>query len=154
MSCSLAHVLCSMSWCRNDDDWARVWHVERHRRCYHELLSHMNWVCEKDIYKMRRRKRDAPSLEKDAGNRSRVIPLCVSLFPIFSLRGNNKQKNYACHATRGSRRKEKGCAMVRKQPFALTHKLPLTTTIPSVSVRAPSSHVLCQVGVKTALVAR
>lgn len=51
---------------RNDDDWARVWHVERHRRCYHELLSHMNWVCEKDIYKMRRRKRDAPSLEKDA----------------------------------------------------------------------------------------
>ncbi|KAH8031736.1 hypothetical protein MRX96_027863 [Rhipicephalus microplus] len=50
---------------RNDDDWARVWHVERHRRCYHELLSHMSWVCEKDIYKMRRRKRDAP-LDKDA----------------------------------------------------------------------------------------
>lgn len=36
---------------RDEDDWRRVWHGERHRRCFSDLLSHMDWVCEKDIYK-------------------------------------------------------------------------------------------------------
>ncbi|GIY99478.1 hypothetical protein CEXT_274301 [Caerostris extrusa] len=33
---------------RSDDDWRTVWHTERHRRCYHDLLVHMDWgVAEK-----------------------------------------------------------------------------------------------------------
>ncbi|KAJ6225226.1 hypothetical protein RDWZM_003771 [Blomia tropicalis] len=46
---------------RTDDDWRLLWHKEKHRRCQHQLLSHMELVCEKDIYKLarrRRRKRD------------------------------------------------------------------------------------------------
>nr|QDB63967.1 insulin-like peptide 5 [Ixodes scapularis] len=49
---------------RNDEDWARVWHVERHRRCYHQLVSHMNLVCREDIYKLSRRRRDVAA-DKD-----------------------------------------------------------------------------------------
>ncbi|XP_035222632.1 probable insulin-like peptide 7 isoform X2 [Stegodyphus dumicola] len=42
---------------RSDEDWRSVWHTERHRRCYHDLLVHMDWVCQKDIYAVRRKKR-------------------------------------------------------------------------------------------------
>jgi len=41
---------------RNDDDWKQLWHKEKHRRCYQELLVHMEWVCDKDIYKVRRKR--------------------------------------------------------------------------------------------------
>lgn len=46
---------------RTDSDWRELWHKEKHKRCQHQLLSHMELVCEKDIYKLarrRRRKRD------------------------------------------------------------------------------------------------
>ncbi|GBM28264.1 putative insulin-like peptide 7 [Araneus ventricosus] len=42
---------------RSDDDWRTVWHTERHRRCYHDLLIHMDWVCQKDIYAVKRKKK-------------------------------------------------------------------------------------------------
>lgn len=50
---------------RTESDWRDLWHEERHRRCQHQLLSHMELVCEKDIYKLarRRRKRDLPAAE-------------------------------------------------------------------------------------------
>jgi hypothetical protein len=41
---------------RNKDDWKQLWHKEKHRRCYQELLVHMEWVCDKDIYKLRRKR--------------------------------------------------------------------------------------------------
>ncbi|GFV57793.1 hypothetical protein TNCV_3071721 [Trichonephila clavipes] len=44
---------------RSDDDWRTVWHTERHRRCYHDLLVHMDWVCQKDIYAVKRKKKIA-----------------------------------------------------------------------------------------------
>ena len=50
---------------RADDDWRVVWHKEKHRRCQHQLLTHMELVCEKDIYKTaRRRKRSAEYYDK------------------------------------------------------------------------------------------
>ncbi|XP_015785150.1 probable insulin-like peptide 7 [Tetranychus urticae] len=39
---------------RSDDEWRALWHTERHRRCYQELESHMKWVCNKDIYKVKK----------------------------------------------------------------------------------------------------
>ncbi|XP_064487953.1 probable insulin-like peptide 7 [Ornithodoros turicata] len=44
---------------RSPDEWVRLWHRERHRRCYQELHPHMDWVCDKDIYKLRKRRRIA-----------------------------------------------------------------------------------------------
>ncbi len=41
---------------RNDDDWKQLWHKEKHRRCYQQLILHMEWVCDKDIYKVRRKR--------------------------------------------------------------------------------------------------
>jgi len=41
---------------RNDDDWRQLWHTEKHRRCYQDLLVHMEWVCDKDIYKLRNKR--------------------------------------------------------------------------------------------------
>ena len=50
---------------RTDDDWRGLWHKERHRRCQHQLLSHMELVCEKDIYKLARRKRRRRRRKRD-----------------------------------------------------------------------------------------
>src|SRR5688572_14337546 len=41
---------------RNDDEWRQLWHVEKHRRCYQDLENHMKWVCEKDIYKINKKR--------------------------------------------------------------------------------------------------
>lgn len=38
---------------RTDDDWRQLWHTEKHKRCYQDLVDHMEWVCDKDIYKLR-----------------------------------------------------------------------------------------------------
>ena len=38
---------------RSDDDWRQLWHSEKHKRCYQDLVNHMEWVCDKDIYKIR-----------------------------------------------------------------------------------------------------
>ncbi|XP_053209902.1 probable insulin-like peptide 7 [Panonychus citri] len=46
---------------RSDDDWRALWHTERHRRCYQELESHMRWVCNKDIYKVKKSDSEAES---------------------------------------------------------------------------------------------
>lgn len=42
---------------RSEDDWRQLWHREKHRRCQQELLVHMELVCQKDIYKIERRKK-------------------------------------------------------------------------------------------------
>jgi len=56
---------------RTDDDWRKLWHKEYHRRCQHQLLSHMDLVCEKDIYKLVRKKREIiPESELEAENQS------------------------------------------------------------------------------------
>lgn len=49
---------------RTEDDWRNLWHQEKHRRCQQQLVAHMELVCEKDIYKLTRRKRSL--LEDDA----------------------------------------------------------------------------------------
>lgn len=36
-------------------DWARIWHQESHSRCREKLVRHLDWACEKDIYKLTRR---------------------------------------------------------------------------------------------------
>lgn len=41
---------------RNDEEWRALWHVERHRRCFQELENHMKWVCDKDIYKVAKKR--------------------------------------------------------------------------------------------------
>lgn len=40
---------------RTPSDWQAVWHDERHRRCYNDLLSHMNLACRHDIYRVAKR---------------------------------------------------------------------------------------------------
>ena len=42
---------------RSDDDWRQLWHTEKHKRCYQDLVDHMEWVCDKDIYKLKHQKR-------------------------------------------------------------------------------------------------
>jgi len=37
---------------RSEEEWKEKWHTERHRRCYQDIEDHMNWVCDKDIYKV------------------------------------------------------------------------------------------------------
>lgn len=53
---------------RTDDDWRVLWHKEKHRRCQHQLLSHMELVCEKDIYKLARRKRKKRDISGGGGS--------------------------------------------------------------------------------------
>lgn len=53
---------------RTDGDWRDLWHKERHRRCQHQLLSHMEVVCEKDIYKLARRRRKKRDLAGSEGS--------------------------------------------------------------------------------------
>lgn len=36
-------------------DWARIWHQETHSKCREKLVRHLDWACEKDIYKLTRR---------------------------------------------------------------------------------------------------
>lgn len=52
---------------RSEDDWRMLWHKEKHRRCQHQLITHMELVCEKDIYKLARKKRKR-SID-DSGNK-------------------------------------------------------------------------------------
>nr|CAD7459904.1 unnamed protein product [Timema tahoe] len=40
---------------RSDAEWENVWHNERHTRCRANLLKHLYWACEKDIYRLSRR---------------------------------------------------------------------------------------------------
>ncbi|CAG2123523.1 unnamed protein product, partial [Medioppia subpectinata] len=47
---------------RSDEDWRHIWHSEKHKRCYQDLVDHMEWVCDKDIYKLRK-KRDLIEVE-------------------------------------------------------------------------------------------
>lgn len=42
---------------RSEDDWRQAWHDEKHRRCNHQLVAHMELVCDKDIYKLQRRRK-------------------------------------------------------------------------------------------------
>lgn len=49
---------------RSEDDWRQAWHDEKHRRCNHQLVAHMELVCDKDIYKLSR-KRKRRSISKD-----------------------------------------------------------------------------------------
>nr|CAD7404174.1 unnamed protein product [Timema cristinae] len=39
----------------SDAEWENVWHNERHTRCRANLLKHLYWACEKDIYRLSRR---------------------------------------------------------------------------------------------------
>ncbi|XP_054718641.1 probable insulin-like peptide 7 [Uloborus diversus] len=55
---------------RNADDWRSVWFTERHRRCYNDLVRHMDWACDKDIYAVRKKKRELePFLEDQKAHR-------------------------------------------------------------------------------------
>nr|XP_027200571.1 uncharacterized protein DDB_G0292186-like [Dermatophagoides pteronyssinus] len=47
---------------RSADDWRNLWHHERHRRCRHDLVAHMEFVCDKDIYKLNRRRKKRSNL--------------------------------------------------------------------------------------------
>lgn len=40
---------------RSYADWARIWHQETHSKCREKLVRHLDWACEKDIYKLTRR---------------------------------------------------------------------------------------------------
>ncbi|XP_044743141.1 probable insulin-like peptide 7 [Chrysoperla carnea] len=40
---------------RSESEWKNLWHDERHAKCRHELVRHMYWACEKDIYRLVRR---------------------------------------------------------------------------------------------------
>jgi hypothetical protein len=37
---------------RNEDEWKSAWHLEKHVRCRDQLLGHMDWACQKDIYRL------------------------------------------------------------------------------------------------------
>ncbi|XP_021954161.1 probable insulin-like peptide 7 [Folsomia candida] len=37
---------------RNEDEWKTAWHSEKHSRCRDQLLIHMDWACQKDIYRL------------------------------------------------------------------------------------------------------
>lgn len=53
---------------RSADDWRNLWHHERHRRCRHDLVAHMEFVCDKDIYKLNRRRKKRSNLNNVNGN--------------------------------------------------------------------------------------
>ncbi|CAM1318297.1 Uncharacterised protein g6917 [Pycnogonum litorale] len=40
---------------RTNGDWQDAWHKERIKRCYEDLIDHMEWACRKDIYRFVRR---------------------------------------------------------------------------------------------------
>ncbi|CAG7830054.1 unnamed protein product [Allacma fusca] len=40
---------------RNEDEWKTAWHSEKHIRCRDQLLTHMDWACQKDIYRLDKR---------------------------------------------------------------------------------------------------
>lgn len=49
---------------RNENEWQSLWHSEKHVRCRDQLLTHMDWACQKDIYRLEKRfKRISPSVE-------------------------------------------------------------------------------------------
>lgn len=37
---------------RNEGEWKTAWHSEKHSRCRDQLLTHMDWACQKDIYRL------------------------------------------------------------------------------------------------------
>lgn len=43
---------------RTESDWQQHWHHESYSKCRNNLVRHLYWACEKDIYKMTRRSRD------------------------------------------------------------------------------------------------
>ncbi|XP_023016976.1 insulin-like peptide 7 [Leptinotarsa decemlineata] len=40
---------------RTHSDWRNAWHQEKHSRCRGDLVKHLFWACEKDIYRLTRR---------------------------------------------------------------------------------------------------
>lgn len=40
---------------RSQTDWERIWHHESHSKCRDNLIKHLHWACEKDIYRLSRR---------------------------------------------------------------------------------------------------
>lgn len=40
---------------RTDTEWRQNWHQETYSKCRNNLVRHLFWACEKDIYKMERR---------------------------------------------------------------------------------------------------
>lgn len=72
---------------RSDEDWRMLWHKEKHRRCQHQLVSHMELVCDKDIYKLarKRRKRNANEQEVEDYADYGMFGLCCSRKILFFL---------------------------------------------------------------------
>lgn len=64
------------TFCRTYADWARIWHQESHSRCREKLVRHLDWACEKDIYKLTRRNNEDGDgdLEK---NHNGLYPISV-----------------------------------------------------------------------------
>ncbi|XP_057661223.1 probable insulin-like peptide 7 [Diorhabda carinulata] len=41
---------------RTHSDWTNAWHQEKFSRCRDTLVKHLYWACEKDIYRITRRR--------------------------------------------------------------------------------------------------
>ncbi|CAL8120380.1 unnamed protein product [Orchesella dallaii] len=50
---------------RNENQWKSLWHQEKHVRCRDQLLTHMDWACQKDIYRLEKRFRHHPNQDTE-----------------------------------------------------------------------------------------
>lgn len=67
--------------CRTYADWARIWHQETHSRCREKLVRHLDWACEKDIYKLTRRNNQ--DQDDSAKERNGLIKMTVEKKSVF-----------------------------------------------------------------------
>ncbi|XP_022242927.1 probable insulin-like peptide 7 [Limulus polyphemus] len=77
---------------RSNLDWQAVWHEERHQRCFRELVSHMDWACAKDVYKIRRMKRSKTLVDRALGDEKSFLSetLAHSLLKYDKPNGNHQ----------------------------------------------------------------
>ncbi|XP_076322170.1 insulin-like peptide 7 [Tachypleus tridentatus] len=76
---------------RSTFDWRAVWHEEHHQRCFHELFSHVDWACRKDVYRLERIKRNVTTIERPIGDPGSFLPGTVAH---SLLRNVEPSKNY------------------------------------------------------------
>ncbi|XP_054164647.1 probable insulin-like peptide 7 [Oppia nitens] len=76
---------------RSDDDWRQLWHSEKHKRCYQDLINHMEWVCDKDIYKLRR-KRDLIEVETFTNEPFLSAKEATNMFGILRYKKSNNRR--------------------------------------------------------------
>ncbi|CAG2165757.1 unnamed protein product [Oppiella nova] len=76
---------------RSDEDWRHIWHSEKHKRCYQDLIDHMEWVCDKDIYKLRK-KRDLIEVETFTNGPFLLPKEANNMFGIFRFKKSNNKR--------------------------------------------------------------